>query len=75
MSSALRFEIILAAISAIGLPTLGVMLRMTVQWTKTQDKLADIASDLKDLEIEAKDDRKAVNERLLFLERFAWKKG
>jgi hypothetical protein len=68
-----RFALTLSVISAIGLPTLGLMFRMAIQWTHTQDRLTEIATDLKELEADSQRDRKAMDRRVRYLEETLWR--
>lgn len=72
MTSAQHFVIILTVVTAIGLPTLGFMVRITILWTRSQDRIAGVADDVLELAREAREDRRATNERLTWLERNAW---
>lgn len=86
MSAEGRLTLILLFISALGLPTLGLMVRGAMKWTRTEDKLSQVARDIEQL-VKDKDqvhreivqqmheDRKAMNERLTWLERNAWGKS
>jgi hypothetical protein len=70
-----RFTLTLSVIAVIGLPGLGLMLRMAIQWTRTQDKLTQIAGDLRDLETNSQRDRKAMDRRVRYLEETVWRRG
>lgn len=72
MSAAQRFAILLTVLASFGLPTLALMFRITVLWTRSQDRISGLATDLQETVEQARDDRRATNERLTWLERNAW---
>lgn len=75
MNATERFTLTLSVVSIIGLPTLGLMFRMAMQWTRTQDRLTEIATDLKELEADSQRDRKAMDRRVRYLEESVWRRG
>ena len=75
MNATERFALTLSAISVIGLPTLGLLFRMAMQWTRAQDRLTEIATDLKELEADSQRDRKAMDRRVRYLEESLWRRG
>lgn len=72
MSAADRFAITLSAIGVIGLPTLAFLARMTVMWTRTQDKLTEVAKDIEEVVSDVAADQRAMSERVTWLERHVW---
>lgn len=82
-SADIHLTIILTFVSVLGLPTLALLLRIQARWTSAADRLADVADDLNkhvedDKRIntemigQMREDRKATNERLTYLERNCW---
>lgn len=76
----------LSVLSILVIPALGFLIRITIKWTRVEDKLDHIADDMvklvqdKDkvhLEItrQMSDDRKATDRRLRWLEENVWKGG
>lgn len=81
-----EFETLSLALTAIAVivgPSLLIMVRGAIKWTRVEDRLDRIASDLEDLVTDKNkihkeiadqmhEDRKATNERLTWLERHLW---
>ena len=75
-----QLTIILAVLVGLGLPGLGLLWRMSAQWTRVNERLGTVQKQL-DLHIvedkderkvfyaAMRDDRKATNDRLTWLER------
>jgi hypothetical protein len=86
VSSGERLAAVISAIAAVGLPTIGFMIRMSVKWTQMGDRLTAIAEDMdalvkdkdrthKEMLEQMREDRHATNERLTWLERNLWNRG
>lgn len=68
------------------IPAIGLLIRIVVKWTRTEAKLEELADDMRKL-VENKDrihaemlgqmreDRKATDRRLRWLEEFLWRRG
>jgi hypothetical protein len=65
---------------------LGLLVRITAKWTKHEDRITQVAADLQRQIIDAdrvhqeiirniREDRRATNERLTWLERHLWQRG
>lgn len=85
MSPDARLGLILTVISVIGVPTLAFVVRATIKWTRVEDRLGHLVDDVGDLvrdkdrahaEIlnQMREDRKATNDRLTWLERNLWQR-
>lgn len=84
MTAAIWLDVILAVIGVILIPLLALLIRIAMKWTRLEDRVTDIADDLKEI-IEDKDrahaeimtqmreDRTANNQRLRWLEEHLWK--
>jgi hypothetical protein len=75
VSAADRFQILLGAISLVFLvfsTGLGVLLRMATRWTRTEDRLADIADDVRQFMAQQAERDRQTNERITWLERNRW---
>lgn len=84
-----RFEVLTLLLSVVALlliPAVALVIRMTILWTRTEDKLGNIAENLKELvadkdrvhaEIlgQMRDDRAATDRRLRWLEENVWNRG
>lgn len=64
--------LILAVISVIGLPMLAFVVRATIKWTRVEDQLANLINDIDKLVRDMREDRRATNERLTWLERYLY---
>lgn len=78
--------IALSTLGVLILPALGFLIRITVKWTRVEDKLDHVVSDMRQLvqdkdkvhlEItkQMTDDRKATDRRLRWLEENIWNRG
>jgi hypothetical protein len=67
-----HLAIILTFISVLGLPSLAATIRIATRLTRNEDKLTEIAKDMTEIVAEMREDRKATNERLTYLERNVW---
>lgn len=79
-----RVSLILTAIGILFIPMLIFIVRATIKWTRVEDKLSELVTDMRDI-IEAKDkthaemirtmteDRAANDRRLRWLEEHYWK--
>jgi hypothetical protein len=75
MSADQHFQILLAAISLVFVvfsAGLGVLVRVVMKWQRTEDRLTDVAGDLKQLVADVAEDNRNMNERVLWLERHQW---
>lgn len=86
MSPDARLGLILTAISVIGGPTLVFVVRATVKWTRVEDRLGDLIGDVdklvrdkdrvhREIVDQMREDRRATNERLTWLERHLWSRS
>jgi len=78
--------VILSVMGILLLPTLGLVLRITIRWTRTEDRLSTVIDDVKEL-ISSQDkvhaemlaqmrlDRDATDRRLRFLEEWIMRGG
>lgn len=78
--------IALSTLGVLILPALGFLIRITVKWTRVEDKLDHVVSDMRQL-VQDKDkvhleiikqmidDRKATDRRLRWLEENIWNRG
>lgn len=78
--------VLLSVLAVLVLPTLALLVRMTVRWTRTEDQLQALISDVTEL-VESKDrvhsamyktmreDRAAADRRLRWLEENLWNRG
>ena len=84
-----KFEWTTVALSALAIlivPTLVLVIRLVIRWTRTEDKLDGLLGDVREL-VEAKEkvhaemyrtmreDRAATDRRLRWLEETLWKRG
>ena len=76
-------DAVLGAVVTLGIPTLAFTLRATISLTRSQDRIAAIARELeqrdklndethREIVEQMREDRKATNERLTWLERNLW---
>lgn len=74
---------LLSLVFAVLTAVLGLAVRGAVRWARAEDRIADVAQDLAKRVLESdrahreiveqmREDRKATNERLTYLERHAW---
>jgi len=78
--------VLLTLTSVLLIPTIALVLRIVVKWTRTEAKLERIADDLKELVADKdkthnemlttmREDRAATDRRLRWLEENLWKRG
>lgn len=78
--------VVLSLIAVVVVPTLALNWRMATRWTRLESKLEQVVENMKDLVLdkdrvhlamqsEIKDDRRATNLRLRWLEEHLWQKG
>jgi hypothetical protein len=70
-----EYEFLTLLVSLIALlliPTIGLLLRLVVKWTRTEYRIESLAEDMKELMRQAGDDRKATDHRLRWLEENLW---
>ena len=75
MTADQRFTISIALLTLLFMvltATLGLLIRAVVRWTKVEDRLADLTADQQEILNQMREDRKATNERLTYLERSVW---
>jgi hypothetical protein len=75
MNAADRFQILLSAIGlvfAVFSWGLAVLLRMATRWTRTEDRLADIADDVRQFMTQQAERDRKTDDRLTWLERNRW---
>lgn len=61
-------SLIFAVLTGIG----GVLIRILFGWTRTQDRITGLAEDMSQMAEQMREDRRATNDRLTWLERNAW---
>lgn len=64
----------LTALAVVIIPLLVMIVRGFVRWSRIESKVDTMGMDLKEIHDEIKDDRKATNERLTYLERTLWRR-
>lgn len=70
-----EYEILTLAISVLALlmiPLIGLLIRLVIKWTRTEYRLDTLSDDIKELIAQTRDDRKANNDRLRWLEENLW---
>lgn len=89
MTADQRFSLILSGLGLLGggmVVTLGLLIRIVTWRTRTDDRMTGVANDLtklvedkdkvhRELVDQMREDRRATNERLTWLERNAWPKS
>lgn len=76
----------LAAVSVLLIPALAILVRGAIRWTRTEDKLAELVTDVKELVSDRdkmnaaileqmRSDREATDKRLRFIEEFFMRRG
>lgn len=66
-----HFEITTIALSVIAvilIPVLTLMVRGAIKWTRTEDKLSELVTDMRELVIQGKADKEATDKRLRYIE-------
>lgn len=86
MDANARLTVILFVISILVLPTLALMVRIVIKWTRMEAKMEEVTQDLRAI-VESKDqvhreiteqmgrDREATDKRLRWLEEHLWKQA
>jgi hypothetical protein len=67
--------LIMTIVGLLLIPTIGLLVRLVVKWTRTEYRLESLAEDIKELMTQAREDRGATNQRLRWLEENVWNMG
>lgn len=79
MTSDQRLTLILATMGIIFIPLLGLLVRITIKWTRVEDALKQLVADKdrvhREIIDQMREDRDATNKRLTWLEQNLWQRG